>query len=50
MKVLVLADTCLFGIHMVNSLLNKGHNATIAARGKTRDMFEGKLRQLLLRN
>lgn len=43
MKVLVLGGTRFFGVHMVNSLLSKGHNVTIATRGKTKDIFEDEL-------
>lgn len=39
MKVLVLGGTRFFGIHMVNTLLRKGHNVTIATRGKASDPF-----------
>lgn len=39
MKILVLGGTRFFGIHMVNELLAKGHDVTIATRGKTLDEF-----------
>jgi nucleoside-diphosphate-sugar epimerase len=39
MKVLVLGGTRFFGVHLVNSLLSKGHNVTIATRGKASDLF-----------
>lgn len=39
MKILVFGGTRFFGIHMVNDLLDKGHDITIATRGKTPDRF-----------
>ena len=39
MKILVLGGTRFFGIHMVKDLLSKGHDVTIATRGKTKDEF-----------
>ncbi len=39
MKILVLGGTRFFGIHMVNDLIEKGHEVTIATRGKTPDNF-----------
>lgn len=39
MKVLVLGGTRYFGIHMVNSLLQNGHEVTIATRGRRKDSF-----------
>lgn len=39
MKVLVLGGTRFFGIHMVNDLIAKGHEITIATRGRTADRF-----------
>jgi len=38
-KILVLGGTRYFGIHMVRSLLKKGHDVTIATRGLTKDTF-----------
>lgn len=35
MKILVMGGTRYFGIHMVNKLLEQGHEVTIATRGKT---------------
>ena len=35
MKILVIGGTRYFGIHMVNKLLEQGHEVTIATRGKT---------------
>ena len=34
MKILVIGGTRYFGIHMVNKLLEQGHEVTIATRGK----------------
>lgn len=48
MKVLVLGGTRFFGIHMVNSLLNKGHNVTIATRGKASDNFGKKVERIII--
>lgn len=39
MKILVLGGTRFFGIHMVNDLIEKGHEVTIATRGNTPDFF-----------
>ena len=39
MKILVLGGTRFFGIHMVNDLIEKGHDVTIATRGNTPDGF-----------
>lgn len=39
MKILVLGGTRFFGIHMVNDLIEKGHEVTIATRGNTPDDF-----------
>ena len=39
MKILVLGGTRFFGIHMVNDLIEKGHDVTIATRGITPDGF-----------
>ena len=34
MDILILGGTRFFGIHMVNELINQGHNITIATRGE----------------
>ena len=39
LKILVLGGTRYAGIHLVNALLAKGHDVTIATRGKTPDNF-----------
>ena len=43
MNVLVLGGTRFFGIHMVNVLLENGHDVTIATRGNASDPFGKKL-------
>lgn len=48
MKVLVLGGTRFFGVHMVNSLLRKGHNVTIATRGKATDMFGDTVERIII--
>jgi len=39
MKILVIGGTRFIGIHLVNELLTKGHEVTIATRGLTPDVF-----------
>ena len=39
MKILVLGGTRFFGVHMVNDLIEKGHEITIATRGQAPDDF-----------
>ncbi|MBQ1745065.1 MAG: NAD-dependent epimerase/dehydratase family protein [Clostridiales bacterium] len=46
MKILVLGGTRFFGIHMVNDLLDKGHDITIATRGRTPDNFGGRVERI----
>lgn len=48
MKILVIGGTKFFGIHMVNALLSKGHDVTIATRGKAADPFGDKVRRIFL--
>lgn len=48
MNVLVLGGTRYFGIHMVKSLLDRGHKVTIATRGKTKDLFEQKVERVII--
>jgi nucleoside-diphosphate-sugar epimerase len=48
MKVLVIGGTRFFGVHMVNSLLNKGHKITIATRGKAKDDFGDKVHRIII--
>ena len=40
MNILVIGGTRYFGIHMVNKLLEQGHDITIATRGKTPDSYD----------
>ena len=39
MKILVLGGTRFFGIHMVNDLIEKGHEVTIATRFRFQNPF-----------
>ncbi|QSX06585.1 NAD-dependent epimerase/dehydratase family protein [Sedimentibacter sp. zth1] len=39
MNILVIGGTRFFGVHLVRSLLKKGHNVTIATRGQALDNF-----------
>lgn len=48
MKILVIGGTRYFGIHMVNELISKGHDVTIATRGKTSDAFGDKVKRIFL--
>jgi len=48
MKVLVLGGTRFFGIHMVNNLLSKGHEVTIATRGNKEDYFGSKVERIII--
>jgi nucleoside-diphosphate-sugar epimerase len=48
MKALVLGGTRYFGIHLVNSLLEKGHTVTIATRGRRRDRFGDRVERLII--
>lgn len=48
MKILVIGGTKFFGIHMVNALLSKGHDVTIATCGKAADPFGDKVRRIFL--
>ena len=48
MKVLVLGGTRYFGVHMVNSLLDRGHSVTIATRGRRRDRFGDRVERLVI--
>ncbi len=47
MKILVIGGTRYFGVHMVNSLLKKGYDVTIATRGKTADNFGNKVKRIV---
>lgn len=46
MKILVLGGTRFFGIHLVKDLLEKGHEVTIATRGKMPDPFGERVNRL----
>lgn len=48
MKILVIGGTRFFGIHMVNELLAKGHDVTIATRGKASDDYGDKVKRIIL--
>ncbi|MDE7028968.1 MAG: NAD-dependent epimerase/dehydratase family protein [Lachnospiraceae bacterium] len=48
MKILVLGGTRFFGIHMVNELLSKGHDVTIATRGNMPDSFGDRVHRITI--
>lgn len=48
MKILVIGGTRFFGIHMVNELLEKGHDVTIATRGNASDEFGDKVKRIIM--
>ncbi len=48
MKILVMGGTRFFGIHMVNELLSKGHDITIATRGKVSDGYGSKVKRVII--
>ncbi len=48
MKVLVIGGTRFFGVHMVNELLDMGHQVTIATRGLTPDDFGDRVKRIVL--
>lgn len=47
MKILVIGGTRYFGIHMVNALLTKGHEVTLATRGKAPDTFDSRVKRII---
>lgn len=47
MKMLVLGGTRFFGIHMVNALLDLGHDVTIATRGNASDIYGDKVKRVI---
>lgn len=47
MEILVIGGTRYFGIHMVNELLEKGHDVTIATRGKSPDNFGNRVKRII---
>ena len=48
MKILVIGGTRFFGIQMVNELLEKGHEVTIATRGKSSDAYGNRVKRVLI--
>lgn len=48
MKILVIGGTRFFGIHMVNELLAKGHDVTIATRGNAPDEYGDKVKRIAI--
>ncbi len=48
MKILIIGDIRFFDIHMVNELLAKGHDITIATRGKAADDYGNKVKRSIL--
>ena len=48
MRILVIGGTRYFGIHMVNKLLEQGHEVTIATRGKTPDSYGDKVERITI--
>lgn len=48
MKILVIGGTRFFGIPMVNELLSKGHDITIATRGNNSDSYGDKVNRIIL--
>ena len=48
MKVLVIGGTRFFGIHMVNELLSKGHEVTIATRGNISDTYGNRVNRIII--
>ena len=46
MKILILGGTRFFGIYTVEDLLEKGHDVTIATRGKAHDGYGGRVRRI----
>ncbi len=48
MKILVLGGTLFMGKHLVNELLSKGYDVTIATRGNTKDSFGDKVKRIKL--
>lgn len=48
MNILVIGGTRFFGIHMVNALLEAGHDVTIATRGKAADPFGDRVKRIIM--
>lgn len=47
MKILVLGGTRFFGVHMVNALLEAGHEVTIATRGQATDDYGDRVKRII---
>ena len=48
MNILVLGGTRFFGIHMVNALLEAGHEVTLATRGNAKDSFGDRVKRVIV--
>ena len=48
MKILVIGGTRFFGIHLVNALLAKGHQVTVATRGLAQDPFGDRVERIAM--
>ena len=48
MRILVLGGTRYFGVHLVNGLLELGHEVTIATRGNTKDTFGDSVKRVIV--
>ena len=48
MKIFVIGGTRYFGIHMINKLLEQGHEITIATRGKTPDSYGDRVNHIVI--
>lgn len=48
MNILVLGGTRFFGIYMVNELLEKGHEVTVATRGNIKDEWGDRVKRIIL--
>lgn len=48
MKVLVLGGTRYFGVHLVQALIQNGHDVTVATRGHTKDAFGSSVKRIII--
>lgn len=48
MKILVLGGTRFFGVHLVEALLEEGHEVTIATRGRREDPFGSRVQRIIV--
>lgn len=48
MKILVLGGTRFFGVHLVEALLEDGHEVTIATRGRMTDPFGSRVERVIV--